>query len=153
QAQGLLWQLSFGDFVLTRPEILNDYAAALIRAARRHSEGLGCLTEQDILDQAIDFENLERLSDSETERALLHAVVQLFLQHELALRESGQLVFPSKFNRQRPEIPKLEGRQVAYRFAGSIEDIYATLVVRLFYSGSFIKKELWKESVAGQMAE
>lgn len=146
QAQGLVWRLSFGDFVLLRPELLNNYAAAIVRAARRHPHGLGCVAEQDALDAKIDFEDLERLSDLVTERALLHAVVQLFLQRELALREMGQISFPSKFNRQRPPIPEPQPREVAYRFAGSIEEIYATLVVRLFYCGAFSLDDIWKNA-------
>lgn len=144
QAQGLLWRLSFGDFVLLKPELLNDYAASVVRVARRQKGGLGCVAEQEVLEARIDFENLERLAHAETERSLLYAVVQLFLQRELALRESGQLVFPSKFNRKRADIPKPQQREVAYRFAGTVEEIYATLVVRLFYCGAFTMKELWK---------
>lgn len=144
QAQGLLWRLSFGDFVLLKPELLNNYAAAIVRAARGQKDGLGCVAEQEVLQGRIDFEDLMRLTDTETERALLYAVVQLFLQRELALRESGQLVFPSKFNRLRADISTTLQREVAYRFTGPVEEIYATLVVRLFYCGAFTIKELWK---------
>jgi TIR domain len=144
QAQGLLWRLAFGDFVLLKPELLNDYAAAIVRAARRQKGGLGCVTEQDVLQAKIDFEDLDRLGDTETERSLLHAVVQLLLHRELTFRESGQLVFPTKFNRQRVDIPQTQQREVAYHFAGPIEEIYATLVVRLFNCGAFGMKELWK---------
>jgi small GTP-binding protein len=146
QVQGLVWRLSFGDLVLLKPEILNDYAAAIVRAARKHHKGLGCILEQDVLQARVDFEDLNRVAEAVNEQSLLHAVVQLFLQRELALRESGQLVFPSKFNRQRPDIPEPLLRVVAYRFAGPIEEIYATLVVRLFYCGAFTLKDLWKNA-------
>jgi WD40 repeat protein/DNA-directed RNA polymerase subunit RPC12/RpoP len=146
QAQGLVWRLSFGDFVLVKPEILNDYASAVVRVARKHPEGLGAVSEQDVLEARIDFEDLKRLPDPGTERSLLHAVVELFLNRELALREGGQLVFPSKFNRKLPEYPKPPIREVAYRFSGPIEDIYATSVVRIFYSGAYEMKNLWKNA-------
>lgn len=144
QAQGLVWQLSFGDFILLKPEILNDYAAAIVRAARNQQEGLGCVSEQEVLHAQIDFGDLDRLAHKESEGSLLYAVVQLLLRHELAVRESGQLVFPSKFNRGHPNMPASQQRDVAYRFGGPIEGIYATLVVRLYYCGAFRAKELWK---------
>ena len=148
QAQGLIWRLSFGDFVLMKPELLNSYAASVVRVARNHPDGLGCVAERDILDGRIDFEDLERLP-RETERKLLYAVVELFLDREIALRGglSGELiVFPSKFNRKLPIIPEPPLREVAYRFKGAIEDIYATLSVRLVYSDAFELKDLWKNA-------
>ena len=146
QAQGLVWRFSFGDFVLLQPEILNDYASAIVRAARKHPNGLGTVCDQEVLQANIDFEDLIRLSNLETERSLLHAVVELLLDRQAALRESGQLVFPSKFNRKLPQYPKPPARQVAYKFSGAVEEIYATLVVRLFYSGAFELKDLYKNA-------
>jgi small GTP-binding protein len=146
QAQGLVKRLSFGNFVLLRPEILNDYASAVVREARRHEEGLGCVRERSVLEARLDFEDLNRIGDQATERTLLHAVVELFLEREVALREGELLVFPSKFNRMRPDYPEPPLREVAYRFSGPVEDIYATLVVRLFYSGAFDLKDLWKNA-------
>ena len=146
QTQGLVWRLSFGDYVLMKPELLNDYASAIVRAARKHPEGLGCVRERDVLEAGIDFEDLKRLANPGIERSLLHAVVELFLEREVALREGEHLVFPSKFNRERPEYPKPPIREVAYTFAGPVEDVYATLVVRLFYCGAFDLKDLWKNA-------
>jgi small GTP-binding protein len=146
QAQGLLWRLSFGDFALLKPELLNGYASAVVRAARKHLEGLGCVKEREVLEARIDFEDLPRLADAATERSLLHAVVELFLTREVALREGEHLVFPSKFNRERPAYPKPPLREVAYRFDGPVEDIYATLVVRLYYCGAFEMKAMWKNA-------
>lgn len=148
QAQGLVWRLSYGDLVLMKPELLNDYAAAIVRAARKHPRGLGSVAERDVLEAKIDFEDLKRLS-GDTEEKLLHAVVQLFLDRELGLRggpNDEHLVFPSKFNRKLPGIPSPPIREVAYKFAGPVEDIYATLAVRLFYSEPFQLKDLWKNA-------
>ncbi|MFH1738774.1 MAG: toll/interleukin-1 receptor domain-containing protein [bacterium] len=130
---------------------MNNYASAVVRVARKHPEGLGCARERDVLDARIDFEDMERLPDAATERSLLHAVVELCLEKEVALREGEQLVFPSKFNRERPEYPEPPLREVSYTFEGTVEDIYATLVVRLFYCGSFKLKDLWKN--AGQFQD
>ena len=146
QVQGLVWRLSFGDFVLLKPELLNDYASAVVHVARKHPEGLGAVRERSVLRAGIDFEELDRLGDAETERSLLHAVVELFLEREVALREGEHLVFPSKFNRELPALPGPPRREVAYTFDGPVEDVYATLAVRLFYSGAFDLKDLWKSA-------
>lgn len=146
QAQGLVWRLSFGELVLLKPELLNNYASAVIRSARQHEQGLGCVLEQDVLEARLDFQDMERLPDPVTERALLYTVVELFVNREVALREGEFLVFPSKFNRTSPEYSHPLPREVAYRIAGRIEQIYATLVVRLFYCGAFHLKDLWRNA-------
>ena len=86
------------------------------------------------------------MSNAEKERSLLHAVVELFIERAVALREGDQLVFPSKFNREHPEYPRPPQREVAYRFAGPVEDIYVTLAVRLYYSDVFSLKDFWKNA-------
>jgi small GTP-binding protein len=144
EVQGLVSRLSFGDYVLLKPELLNWYASAIVRVAR--DNGLGSVRERDVLEAHIDFEDMERLQDPELERALLHGVVELFLRREIALREGEQIVFPSKFNRPRPELPRIPPFEVAYTFSGAIEDVYATLVVRVFYGGAFKLNELWRNA-------
>ena len=152
QAQGLVWRLSIGDLVLLKPELLNVYASAIVMAARRHPSGLGSVSEQDVLQAQIDLQYVARRVDAPVERLLLHAAVELFLQRQVAQREVAsrddgqQLVFPSKFNRKRPDFPNPPLRDVVYRFAGQVEDIYATLVVRLFYGEAFQLKDLWKDT-------
>jgi WD40 repeat protein len=146
QAQGLVWRLSFGDFVLLKPELLNDYSAAMVRAARKHPDGLGSVPERDLLDGRLDFQDMERCRDEGTERSVLHAVVELCIERQVAMRESGQIVFPSKFNRRRPEHLGSATREVAYVFSGPVEQIYATLNVRLYYSGAFTLKDLYRDA-------
>jgi hypothetical protein len=141
-----LWPFSFGDFVLLKPEELNAYASAVVRVARKHADGLGCVLEQDVLSAGIDFEDLKRIPDAAAARSLLHAVVELFIERGVALREREYIVFPSKFNRKLPDIPEPRQSDIIYSFAGAIEDIYATLAVRLFYSDAFKLKDLWKNA-------
>jgi GAF domain-containing protein len=43
---GLVRPLKFGDLVLLRPELLNGYAAAIIRAASAHKDEIGCVAEE-----------------------------------------------------------------------------------------------------------
>lgn len=148
QAQGLVWQLSFGDLVLLRPELLNAYAAAIVRAARKHPQGLGSVAERDVLSGRFDFEDMKRLPD-EVERKLLYAAVELFLSRELAWRggaDHDQLVFPSKFNRTLPDLPHPPRSEELVHFSGPVEHIYATLTVRLFYSDAFELQNLWKDA-------
>lgn len=148
QSQGLVWRLSFGDFILLKPELLNDYASAVVREARAHQKGLGAVPERAILEARINFWDLKRLSDTHLERSLLHSVLELFLAREVALREGEYIVFPSKFSRKLPEEhPRIGMYDFTYRFAGTVEDIYTTLIVRLFYSGAFDMKGIWKNAV------
>jgi small GTP-binding protein len=146
QNQGLLWQLSFGDFLLLKPEILNDYASAIIRVARNHPKGLGSVLENDILNSNIDFEDMERIN-KDSEKLLLHAVVKLLIDREVALREGEYIIFPSKFNRNYPPLTKFPPMEIIFDFKGPIEDIYASLIVRISYSGVFGLKSIWKDSV------
>ena len=119
-------------------------ASAIIRAARKNPDGLGIIDETKLLSGEFEFEDLPRIKNADVERALLHAVVELLLAKEVAIRETGQFVFPSKFNRKRPEYPTLPRREVVYYFSGPSENIYATLIVRLHYCGAFKLKNLWK---------
>lgn len=52
--------------------------------------------------------------------------------------------FPDYFRRERPEQPSHPGVLVTYRFAGPVDDLYATLVVRLDHTEAFETDQLWK---------
>ncbi|HEX8116093.1 MAG TPA: DUF4365 domain-containing protein, partial [Pyrinomonadaceae bacterium] len=56
-----------------------------------------------------------------------------------------QLIFPSQYRRERP-IPAYPEIFVSYNFAGELQTIYTTLVVRLWYSRQFEQKELWRNA-------
>jgi class 3 adenylate cyclase len=145
ETAGLIKRLSFGDFVLLKPELLNGYAAYILDAARRHRHGLGAVRKADVLGGRIKFEDEGGLNTSD-KIFLLHATVELFLRLGLALEQDGNLVFPSKFNRQ---MPPLEGDpvvEVEFMFEGPVENLYTTLVVKLYYGGIFRLKKLWKNA-------
>jgi len=136
------------DFVLLQPERLNAYASAIIRAARESKDEMGSLLECDVLEARIDFKGLDRLPKAD-EAILLREIVQLFIDRALCLREDvsgGLLVFPSYFNRDKPDIPSHPSTFVTYSFEGPIDEIYATLVVHLHYSGTFRYTDLWKNA-------
>lgn len=147
--QGMVKALAFGDFVLLQPEQINNYASSVIRQAREHVDGIGTVDEDKVLGGGIDFKDMPRVSRKD-EDILLRAMLQMFLEQSLCIREETtegmQLVFPSQFKREMPEIPEHPHICVKYRFGGNLAAIYATLVVRLIYSKGFEKKELWKNA-------
>ena len=53
------------------------------------------------------------------------------------------LVFPSYYRRERPELVSHPAVFVSYQFNGFLDDIYATLVVRLHHTDAFDRDELW----------
>ncbi len=149
QGQGVVQMFDFGDFVLLRPEQINRYASVVARMAREHVDEMGVVLEQQVLDGRLDYKGMQQLTGSD-EEILLRAMVQMFLVRSLCLREATpagtMLVFPSYFRRDKPEIPQYPNVFVTYGFAGPLDEIYATLVVRLNYSGEFERDLLWKDA-------
>ncbi len=145
---GLVMPFDFGDLVLLKPHLLNGYAAAVIRAARTHTDEIGCVAEGDVFGYAIDFEGVERLGRAD-EDLLLRAMVQTLLDKSLCIAENTadgkQLIFPSQYRRERP-ITEHPDVYVSYSFSGELATVYTTLVVRLWYSREFENKELWKDA-------
>jgi hypothetical protein len=149
--QGLVKKLSFGDFILLQPEQISNYGAAVIRAARRHQDRIGCISERAVLDGTFDVQDLQRV-DSRDEAILLRALVQHFIDQSLCIKEAtadgDQLIFPSQFNREMPAAPAPPPCSGAYRFRGQVDTVFTTLVVRLTYSDCFGKGELWKDAAS-----
>ncbi len=147
---GLVWKLEFGDFVLLQPERIHSYAAAVIRSVRAHSDEIGAILEQKVLDGELDYQDMTRLPPDE-EAIVLRAMHQSFVDHGLCLRESTdkgmQLVFPSYFKRERPELTGSPAVLVSYEFTGALDEIYATLVVRLHQTRAFDNDKLWRFAV------
>ncbi len=150
QARGLIYQLDTvrGEkLILLRPERINQYAASIIQAARRHPRGIGATPERDVLTTNIPLLGFERLPQSE-EKIVLEATVELLIHHDLCFREMGLLVFPSQINVSRPPaIQEHPPTEVTYEFSGSVEAIYASLVVRLSHTDYFQREEQWKHAV------
>ncbi len=147
--QGLVKKLSFGDFVLLQPEQINNYGAAVIRAARRHQDGIGCIKEDAVLSGTFDMQDLQRVNRGD-ESFLLRALVQHFIDQSLCIKEptadGDQLVFPSQFNREMPDAPAPPPCSGAYRFRGQVETVFTTLVVRLTY-----KLPVFRRAIFGRM--
>jgi DNA-directed RNA polymerase subunit RPC12/RpoP len=146
---GLAQQLKFGDLVLLQPELLNGYGAAIIRAARAHTDEIGCVLEVDVYGKDFDFVGVERRLDRPDEELLLRALVQTFLDHSLCIAEETpfgrHLVFPSQYRREK-DIPRDPHIFVSYTFSGEWQTVWTTLVVRLWYSREFKHRELWRNA-------
>jgi WD40 repeat protein/GTPase SAR1 family protein/DNA-directed RNA polymerase subunit RPC12/RpoP len=149
---GLARPLKFGDLVLLRPELLNGYAGAIIRAARAQKDEIGCVLEANIYGPDFDFTAVNRLNRPD-EELLLRALVQTFLDHSLCIAEDTpqgrHLVFPSQYRREK-DIPWDPGVFVSYTFSGEWQTVWTTLVVRLWYSQEFEHKELWRNAAEFQ---
>jgi len=149
----LIRRLSFGDYVLLQPELLDAYASALVIAAKNEPDGLGSISEDRALSGHFHVPEEERIGDHKQEQLLLHATVEELVRYDLALRESAAdgryLVFPSQFNRDYAEAPDPPGKAVAVTFEGPTQSIYATLAVRLGHSQLFetARTEMWRNAV------
>lgn len=150
QSRGLVFRLdprANTTWVLLKPDLINQYGSSIIRAARNHSLGIGAVAERDILIGDLDLSGCARLSQGE-EALVLEATAELLIRSRLGFREMGYLVFPSQINVTRLSSGEMRPRtEVAYRFSGGIETIYASLVVRLSYTDYFRRESLWKHAV------
>jgi GTPase SAR1 family protein len=150
ESAGLVKRLKFGDYVLLQPELLDAYAGAMVNAARDEPDGLGSILETKVVNVDFPVPAGERVPNRMQERLLVLATLEELLLHELVLREPTkdgmQLVFPSAYRRDLPtsEMPKGDG--VVFRFEGPIENIYATLIVRLTRSDRFRRVDTWQSA-------
>jgi GTPase SAR1 family protein len=150
QSRGLVYRLDPRPemaLVLLKPELINQYGSSIIQAARGHALGIGAVPERDVLVGSLAFSGFDRLPRGE-EALVLEATVELLIRRDLCFREMGYLVFPSQINVTRlPPTEEHPRTEVAYRFSGAIETIYASLVVRLTYTDYFQREDQWKYAV------
>jgi GTPase SAR1 family protein len=149
ESAGLVKRLKFGDYVLLQPELLDAYAGAMVDAARDEPDGLGSILESKVLDLGFAVPSTDRVLEGQQEKLLVLATLEELLQRELVLREPTedgvQLVFPSAYRRDLPtsEMPK---GGVVFRFEGPVQNVYATLIVRLTRSSLFTPVEAWQSA-------
>ncbi len=138
---GVVWELAFGSWVLLQPERINAYAQAVIRTLQADEHQRGCLMEERVLKGDLMYESsMERLEGDE-ERFVLLAMHQTLVERGLCLRQptdkGNLLLFPSYYRRERPDLVEFPAVLVNYRFTGFLDEIYATLVVRLHHTAPF----------------
>ncbi|MCW3052176.1 MAG: WD-repeat protein [Chthonomonadales bacterium] len=151
---GAVKELDYGTYILLQPEWINAYAQAVIRTLRQDPSELGCLPLRSIEEGKLLFhtvgrdggiEEMRRLPEA-GERVVLREMERQLEERGLCLRQGDKLVFPSHCGRDRPAIVKHPSVFISYAVEGYIDDIYATLVVKLIDSEAFKLKELWRDA-------
>ena len=147
ESRGLIRRLSFGDFVLLQPELLDVYASAIVQTARAHPEGLGTVSEGDVINCQLRIAADERIESRALERVLLVATIDELIRHDLVIKEPSEsgtdLIFPSEFTRAAPPASCMPAREILFSFEGATQNVYATLVVRLSHSSIFSLTSIW----------
>jgi small GTP-binding protein len=145
---GVVWELKFGSWVLLQPERINAYAQAVIQTMRQDEYERGCLPEERVLNGDLTYQSSIARLGSDEERFVLLAMHQTLVERSLCLKEHTDkgplLIFPSYYRRERPELVGHPAVMVSYRFNGFLDDIYATLVVRLHHTNPFEQDQLWR---------
>lgn len=145
---GVLWELKFGSWILLQPERINAYAQAVIQTLRADAQERGCLPEEQVLNGALTYHSSMTRLEPDEERFVLLAMHQTLVERGLCLREQTDegtvLIFPSYYRRERTDLVGDRAVLVSYRFSGFLDDIYATLVVRLHHTKPFRQDQLWR---------
>jgi small GTP-binding protein len=150
ESAGLVKRLKFWDYVLLQPELLDAYASAIVNASRDEPDGLGSILETKVVERDFPLPATDRVLDERQEQLLVFATLEELIQAELVLREPTadgmQLVFPSALRRDLPASEGPRGDGVVFRFEGPIENVYATLIVRLSRSNQFTRVATWQSA-------
>ena len=146
--------------LLLAPELLNNVAASVVLEARRNEKGLGSLEEKLVLTNHYQFRELENLAEEDRE-ILLDSAVGRFLAHNVCFREKDPLtgrvflVFPELINLKKPvqeDASKFE-EGAAYTIVGSVQNVYASLVVLLGYTPTFTRTNQWRNHARYTMGD
>ncbi len=145
---GAVWELKFGSWVLLQPEWINVYAQAVIQTLRDDIHERGCIDEQKVLRGELAHSTSTARLPEDDERIVLLAMHQALVERALCVRETTEagtlLIFPIYYRRERPELMGHPAIQVSYKFDGFLDDVYATLVVRLHHTPTIVKDQLWR---------
>ncbi len=128
--------------ILSGSEMERSFRVCDVETGRQFSEGK--LIYQSIGRDGVPAE-MKRLPSAE-ERVVLGEMERQLEQRYLCLRQGNQLVFPSHCGRDRPAVVEHPSVFVSYAVKGFLDDIYATLVVKLAASESFKLAELWRDA-------
>ncbi|PSB27786.1 TIR domain-containing protein [Stenomitos frigidus] len=141
--------------ILLRPELLVGLAASIVLQADKHPRELGAINEAELLKGNYAFDELKGLEPAE-QQLLLDAAVLRFLDHSICFRETLDtdtlLIFPALIKQKRPlqdDTPFSD--DISYIVRGRVENIYATLVVLLGYTPSFLRINHWQNQAQYEM--
>jgi GTPase SAR1 family protein/nucleotide-binding universal stress UspA family protein len=150
ESAGQVKRLKLWDYVLLQPELLDSYASAIVNAARDEPDGLGSILESRIVSLDFTVPSADRVTGERQEQLLVFATLEELTRSELVLREPTddgmQLVFPSAYRRDLPASEAPRGDGVAFRLEGPVDNIYATLIVRLSRSSVFTRVDSWQSA-------
>ncbi len=150
ESADLVKRLKFWDYVLLQPELLDAYASAIVNAARDEPDGLGCILESKVIELDFAIPSAARVPVERQERLLVLATLEELIQNELVLREHTedgvQLVFPAAYRRDLPASEAPKGNGAVFRFEGPVDNVYATLIVRLTRSNRFTRVATWQSA-------
>jgi GTPase SAR1 family protein len=94
ESKGLIRRLRSSNLVLLEPMLLDEYAFALIYAARKDPQGLNSISEMKAREGIFPKSAFSRLLTSdEQEKLLLSAIIDEMLRLEIAKRKLGRLHF------------------------------------------------------------
>ena len=142
---------SAGDsHILLTPYLLVELASSIVVMAGKHPRELGAISESKLLQGEYNVDELEGLEESE-KRVLFDAVLLRFLEHKekICFRETlgteNLLIFPELIKEKRPLIDDFETEDdIFYIVRGSVEEVYAGLVVLLGYTQIFTRINQWQ---------
>jgi len=150
ESADLVKRLRYWDYVLLQPELLDAYASAIVNAARDEPDGLGCILESKVIELDFPIPSTARVLAGRQERLLVLATLEELIQYELVLKEHTedgvQLVFPAAYRRDLPASQAPKGNGAVFRFEGPVDNVYATLIVRLTRSDRFTRVASWQSA-------
>jgi len=135
-------------YILLFPDILVNLVSSFVQEARGNSQGLGVLEEKKMLAGDYNFPDLKKMYNTKQREVLLDFATLLFLKQNICFRETLEgarkrslLVFPSLINEKRPKTSETKIEDgVSYLVSGSVEYVYASIVVQLGYTDHFTRK-------------
>ncbi|MFP4322884.1 MAG: TIR domain-containing protein [Anaerolineales bacterium] len=141
--------------ILLRPELLIKLASSFVLHARAKGRGLGAIEEKRLFAEEYDFPELADLAPDER-KTLITATTRLLIERHICLRGHSDdrplLIFPTLIHQKRPFMKDLVlVDDVTYRVSGSIEYLYALLVVQISYASKFTRTHFWQSQAQFQM--
>jgi small GTP-binding protein len=140
--------------ILLAPDLLPNLVASIVLKADNDPNELGSVSESELLQGSHAFAELQGL-DQDEQRILLDAAVLRLIENNICFRENVEgnilLIFPALIKQKRPlhdTTPTTD--DITYVVRGQIENLYASLVVRLSYSPSFTCINQWQNEAQFQ---